>query len=105
MHGGTLVVTDRRLLELRAHLDVHGASNVRECKGCAVRRQLDRTDNRYVVHRLVPPEKGGPKLLEDTLLVETVRRAEASPVSKGPEATPCPEDFGALRDAILRHAM
>ena len=30
VQGGTLLVTDRRLLELRAHLEVHGAWNVKE---------------------------------------------------------------------------
>jgi len=40
--GGTLLVTDRRLLELQAHLEVHGAWNVKEFQGYMIQRSIDR---------------------------------------------------------------
>src|SRR3989442_9710927 len=41
VQGGTLLVTDQRLLELRAHLEVHGAWNVKEFQWYTVPRAFD----------------------------------------------------------------
>src|SRR5437870_13102193 len=48
IHGGTLLVTDRPLLELRAHLEVHGAWNVKQFQGHA----LHQADSRRIVREL-----------------------------------------------------
>jgi len=42
IQGGTLLVTDRRILEFRAHLEVHGAWNVKEFQGYIIQREMER---------------------------------------------------------------
>src|SRR2546422_11616685 len=42
VQGGTFLVTDRRLLELRAHLEVHWAWNVKEVQGYMIQRSIAR---------------------------------------------------------------
>jgi len=101
VHGGTLVVTDRRVLEFRAHLEVHGAWNVKEFQGYEVRREWNDADVQDVEH-VVVPASGDAHAVEDSLRLGLADRSESVLVSRGPEATLPPEDFEALRAAILR---
>ena len=102
VHGGTLVVTDRRLLEFRAHLEVHGAWNVKEFQGYEIRREIPRSDVSRAEHRIGPAsESASPADVEDVLVLETPEGSERILVSRGPEPTLAPEEFETLRSAIL----
>ncbi len=102
IHGGTLVVTDRRLLELRAHLEVHGAWNVKEFQGYEVRRQIPRASVQEVVHEVsTSPERHA---VEDALRVVLRDRSEEIVVSRGPAPTLTDEDVTAFRAAVFNHA-
>ena len=103
IQGGTLVVTDRRLLEFRAHLEVHGAWNVKEFQGYEVRRQIDRAAVREVAHQALPAAPQ-PPVVEDRLQLVLADRTETVVVSRGPEATLAAEDFEALRAAVRGQA-
>lgn len=100
IQGGTLVVTDRRLLEFRAHLEVHGAWNVKEFQGYEVRREILRSTVRDVVRRL-ESTGGASRQTTDRIQVDTARGPEEILVSRGPESTLSEDDFAALRGAIL----
>src|SRR5207302_1987307 len=72
LQGGTLLVTDRRLLELRAHLEVHGAWNVKEFQGYMIQRSLDLGSVRGIDHVVRPAVDGaGNRRIEDRLLLTT----------------------------------
>ena len=103
IQGGTLVVTDRRLLEFRAHLEVHGAWNVKEFQGYEVRRQIDRAAVREVAHQALPAAHQ-PHVVEDRLQLVLADRTETVVVSRGPGATLAAEDFEALRAAVRGQA-
>ncbi len=52
IQGGTLLVTADRLLELRAHLEVHGAWNVKQFQGYAVHQpEATLSDEDFAVFR------------------------------------------------------
>lgn len=102
VHGGTLVVTDRRLLEFRAHLEVHGAWNVKEFRGYEIHRQWDRSAVRGVEHRVSPA--GQANGLEDSVILQLPTGTETILVSRGPEPTLPEEDYELLRDAVLAQA-
>ncbi len=99
VHGGTLVVTERRLLEFRAHLEVHGAWNVKEFQGYEVRRQVPRASVRAMEHSIGPAD--GSAAVEDAVILVLPDRRETVLVSRGPEPTLSAEDFEALRTAVL----
>lgn len=99
VHGGTLVVTDRRLLEFRAHLEVHGAWNVKEFQGYEVRRQVPRASVRAVEHAAGTAD--GPAAIEDAVILVLSDRRETVLVSRGSGPTLSPEDFETLRAAVL----
>jgi len=102
IQGGTLLVTDGRLLEFRAHLDVHGAWNVKEFQGYVVHRAIDRKVVRDVVHDVHPAQDAvGNRRIEDRLTVATEEGLHDFLVSRGPEATLSEEDFNAVRAAVL----
>ena len=102
VQGGTLLVTDRRLLELRAHLEVHGAWNVKEFQGYTVQRSIDRRSVRDIDHAVRPAADGtGNRRIEDRLLLTTANGPEEILVSRGPEPTLPDADFALLRDALL----
>ncbi len=103
VRGGTLVVTDRRVLEFRAHLEDHGPWNVRQFLGYVVAREFDRAAVRDVAHR-VRAAGDGTQAVEDALEISLGDRAETVLVSRGPEATLPSEDFGVLRAAVLGQA-
>lgn len=100
VQGGTLVVTDRRLLEFRAHLEVHGAWNVKEFQGYEVRRQFPRSSVRGLEH-VVRPNASGAAAVEDAVTFLLDDREETVVVSRGPEPTLAREDFEALQAAVL----
>ncbi len=102
VHGGTLVVTDQRVLEFRAHLEVHGAWNVKEFQGYEVRWQIPRVEISRVEHQVRPPDGSrAPSDVEDVIVLETNAGPERVVVSRGPEATLPADEFVMLRDAIL----
>lgn len=100
VQGGTLVVTDRRILEFRAHLDEHGAWNVKQFRGYEVSRQLDLGDVRGMKHE-VRDAPGGTSAVEDVLTLVLAERNVAIVVSRGPEPTLSSQDFAALQISIL----
>jgi hypothetical protein len=102
IHGGTLLVTDLRLLELRAHLEVHGAWNVKEFQGYVIQRSIDRKAVREVVHEVRPAtDATASRGLEDCIIVVTDQAREQFLVSRGPEPTLTESDFDALRAGAL----
>lgn len=100
VQGGTLVVTDQRLLEFRAHLEVHGAWNVKEFQGYEVRRELRRSSVRALEHSTGPTARGPPEI-EDAVTFVLEDRSETVVVSRGSQPTLPSEDFEALRTAVL----
>jgi hypothetical protein len=102
IQGGTLIVTDGRLLELRAHLEVHGAWNVKQFQGYVVEQAIERRAVRDVTHTVVPTHDAvGNRRTEDRLRLTTDEGLVDFLVSKGPDATLSEEDFEALRGAVL----
>ena len=103
IRGGTLIVTDRRILDLRAHLEVHGAWNVKEFQGYEIRRQIARSAIRTMEHQIAPA-RDRPGVVEDSVLVDASDRVEVFTVSSGPEPTLSASDFERLRTASVGHA-
>lgn len=101
IQGGTLVATDRRVLELRAHLDVHGAWNVKEFLGFEIRRSWAREGIRGFEHVAAPATTGPPGGLEERLVLATLDGTADILVARGPEAVLSREDVASLRAAIL----
>jgi hypothetical protein len=102
IHGGTLLATDLRLLELRAHLEVHGAWNVKQFQGYAVHREIQRTAVRDVIHAVGPGmDATENRRIDDRITVVTDHGPEEFLVSHGPEPTLTPSEFEALRAAVL----
>lgn len=102
IQGGTLLVTDGRLLEFRAHLEVHGAWNVKEFQGYVVHRAIDRCVVRDVVHDVQPvQDAAGNRRVEDRLVVSTEEGPQEFLVSRGWGPTLTEEDFEAVRAAVL----
>jgi len=105
VRGGTLLATDRRLLELRAHFDVHGAWNVQEFLGYEVHRAIPRESIRDVRRETGPSKtrRGESHDVEDALAIVTPGGDETVVVSRGPAAVLTDEEFARLRSAILAH--
>src|SRR2546427_5848865 len=102
VQGGTLLVTDRRLLEFRAHLEVHGAWNVKEFQGYMVQRSIDRAFVQEIEHVVrTAVDASGNRRVEDRLQLTTSNGLEDVLVSRGPEPTLSDADFVVLRDAVL----
>ena len=102
VQGGTLLVTDRRVLEFRAHLEIHGAWNVKEFQGYMIQRSIDRASVREVEHSVRPAvDAAGNRRVEDRLRLMTSNGSEDVLVSRGPEPTLSEADFATLRDAVL----
>ena len=102
VQGGTLLVTDRRILEFRAHLEVHGAWNVKEFQGYMVQRSIDRGSVREIEHVVRAAIDGaGNRRVEDRLQLTVSDGFEDVLVSRGPEPTLSDADFAVLRDAVL----
>jgi hypothetical protein len=99
VQGGSLLVTDRRVLEMRAHLDVHGAWNVKEFLGYEVRRAWAHADVRAAD---VTSERIGASVEERIVLV-TADGETTIVVSRGPGATLAPEDVDVLRSVLAPH--
>jgi hypothetical protein len=102
IQGGTLLVTDRRLLELRAHLEVHGAWNVKQFQGYAIHRAIERRLVREVAHEASSiKDRVGNRYVEDRIRMATEDGPADFLVSKGPEPTLSEEDFRLLRASVL----
>ena len=102
IQGGTLIVTDDRVLELRAHLEVQGAWNVRQFQGYAVHQTIERRLIRDTAHEVIPGrDAAGNRWTEDRLRLETDLGPAEFLVSKGPAATLYEEEFHLFRGAIL----
>ena len=102
IQGGTLLVTDRRVLEFRAHLEVHGAWNVKEFQGYTIQREMERKSVRDVLHVVEPADvSSGSRVVADKLVLLSEPGKTEILVSRGPEATLSHPEFLAVRDAIL----
>ncbi len=102
IQGGTLLVTDRRVLVFRAHLEVHGAWNVKEFQGYAIQREVERTSVSDVAHVVEPANaSSGSRVVADKLILTTAEGQAEILVSSGPDATLFDREFLAVRDAIL----
>lgn len=101
--SGTLLVTDRRILELRAHLEIHGAWNVRRFAGFEIERELRREDvsSIEVLRGPESSEAASARSGEERLLVGAADGPVAILVSRGPEPTLTPGDIEVLRRAVL----
>ena len=104
VQGGTVIVTDRRLLEFRAHLEVHGAWNVKEFQGYTIQRSIDRTTIQELGHAIRPlVDAAGNRRVDDVLVVSTAEGREEFLISKGPQPSLQDDDFFAIRDALVPH--
>lgn len=103
IHGGTLLVTDRRLLQLRAHLEAHGARNVKQFMGYEVERDIPRVDVRGVDRVVTSPPEPRPRTreVEDRLFFMTKDGVTEVLVARGPQPVLRDEDLAELRTAIL----
>ena len=103
VRDGTLVVTDRRLLEFRPHLEVQGAWNVRRFDGFVVERSTPRGDVRRVERRVGPPQEPQPgtAYVEERLALDTPGGALDILVTRGPRPVLTDDDVSVLRAAIL----
>jgi len=100
--GGTLIITDRRILLMRAHLDDHGAWNVKQFQGYSVDRSVDLDTVVDLDHAVQSnADRSGNRRMEDWLLLTTTEGREDFLVSRGPEATLSEADFAVLRAAIV----
>lgn len=101
IRGGTLLVTDARVLELRPHLDVHGAWNVQEFRGYAVHQSIPCASVRDVNRETRPSSAGGPRDVDEVLRLGTADSAIEILVSRAPAPTLETAEVEILRDAIL----
>ena len=86
--GGTLVITDRRLLRLTSHLEVDGAWNVREFAGYTVVDEVP-LEAVLAARREVAT---APKEVRDALVVSTREGPKEFLLSQGPEKVVADED-------------
>src|SRR5438128_12278462 len=99
---GTLLVTDHRVLEFRAHLEVHGAWNVKEFQGYTIQREMERKSVHDVLHVVEPADVSyGSRVVADKLVLLSEPGKTEILVSRGPEATLSHPEFLAVRAAIL----
>jgi hypothetical protein len=102
IRGGTLLVTDRRLLEMRAHLEVHGAWNVKQFQGYAIHQAIEKRIVREVIHEVSRiPDSAGNRPIEDRIRMQTDDGPADFLVSKGPEPSLSDDDFRLLRASVL----
>ncbi len=102
IQGGTLLVTDRRILQFRAHLEVHGAWNVKEFQGYVIQREMERKSVGDVTHVVEPADvSSGSRVVADKLILTIAEGRAEILVSRGPEATLSHQEYLAVRDAIL----
>lgn len=103
VHGGTLLVTDRRILELHAHLEVHGAWNVKQFLGYEIAREIPRADVQGIDHRVGPSpgDRRDSTQIEDRVVLRLHEGTEEILVARGPQAVLTDEDVRELRAAIL----
>lgn len=102
--GGILVVTDRRLLELRTHLEVDGAWNVREFTGYAVAREVSLESITDVARKTNPSESSGSRVVEDALQVASPEGTQEFVLSRGPDPVVPDEDVASLVALLTRRS-
>jgi hypothetical protein len=98
--GGTLVVTDRRLLVFTTHLEVDGPWNVREFQGYVVSKEIPLED----VQDVRPSTSKGPREIVDVLHITTRGGDVDLVVSRGPERVVSDEDLASLAGFLTRHS-
>ena len=98
--GGTLVVTDRRLLLFTTHLEVDGAWNVREFTGYVVSKEIPLDEIMDVRHSTVR----GPRDVADELHVLSRGGAVDFVVSRGPERTVSDDDLATMASLLTRRS-
>ena len=98
--GGTLVVTDRRLLHFIAHLEVDGAWNVREFQGYVVSREIPLEGIREVRHST----SRDPRRVEDVIHVVTEGTLVDFVLSSGPERVVSDEDVARAVSLLTRRS-
>jgi len=98
--GGTLVVTDRRLLQFTSHLDVDGAWNVREFGGYTVARELP-LESIVSARRETRVAARG---VEDALSITTTGGLSEFVISKGPERVVSDEDAARAIELLTRRS-
>ncbi len=98
--GGTLVVTDRRILRLTSHLEVDGAWNVREFHGYAVSLEVALADVKGA-WRASSADSAG---VGDIVVLETAAGAVELILSTGPESIVSDEDAARLIALLTRRS-
>ena len=98
--GGTLVVTDRRLLCYTTHLEVDGAWNVREFTGYVVSKEVPLDEILEVRHT----STRGPRGVADELHIAARGGNITFLVSKGPERLVSDEDLRTIADLLKRRS-
>ena len=104
--GGTLIVTDRRVMDLRPHLEVDGAWNVREFQGYSVAREIPIASISSAKRRIGSSSDGGgtTNAVEEVLDLETSRGTESFLLSRGPRPVLTEAESARLTDALLNQA-
>ncbi len=98
--GGTLVVTDRRLVFFTTHLEVDGAWNVREFQGYVVSKEVALEDIRGVRHST----SKDPREVVDALHITARRGNVEFVVSRGPERIVSDEDLATVEGLLTRRS-
>jgi len=100
--GATLLVTDRRALEMRPHLEVDGAWNVREFQGYVIAREVSLDVVRTAGRRTGPGDRG--RDVDDILHLETTDGDEDFLLSRGPSPILTTDEFDRLASFFLAQA-
>ncbi len=91
--GGTIVLTNQRLLEFQTHLEIDGAWNVREFSGYTVTRELALASIAGAEHvAAARPSPQSALAMDDVLRIETSEGPVDFVLSRGPEAVVPAED-------------
>ena len=103
IRDGTLLVTDRRLLEFRAHLGIDGSWNVRRFLGYEIEFSVPRDGITALEYREGPPlaSREGYREGEEWLLLTTRDGSRDVLVARGPSPVLTRDDVAALRAAAL----
>jgi len=98
--GGTLVITDRRLLVFTTHLEVDGAWNVREFHGYVVSKEIPLEEIQDVCHSTTK----GPREVVDQLQITTRGGNVDLVVSRGPQRVVSDEDLALIVRLLTRRS-
>lgn len=103
IRDATLIVTDRRILEFRAHLVVQGSWNVRRFDGFVIERSIPRETVRGVDRKVGPPPgpQPGTAYVDERLVLDTADGVLDILVTRAPRPVLSDADLVTLRAAIL----